>query len=124
MLRVSEAAELLRVRPGDMCRYVQHEEPRHITAKTLLRLLNGRRAGQWDGEMWRLPERLLTPDEAARAILPRMTAAKARRRLLSMCLRQKNPPPHIRFTKRTVRFDAVALRKWVAERSEREAVFK
>jgi len=124
LLRIPEAAELLRVRPGDMCRYIQHEEPRHVTAKTVLSLLNGRRAGSWRGDLWRLPLRLLTLEEAARSVLPRMTEDKARRRLLSMCNRTKNAPPHFRLTRRIVRFEPHALREWLCERSGREAVLR
>ena len=125
LLRVSEVAELLRLRPGDMCRYVQHEDLRHITSHTLLRLLNGHRSGSWSGgDLWRLPERLLTLEEAARMVLPRMTDDKARRRLLSMCNRTKNPPPHIRLTRRIIRFDVPALSSWVSARSKREALLK
>ena len=125
LLRVSEAADLLRLRPGDMCRYVQHEDRRHITAATILRLLNGHRAGAWRGaELWRLPERLLTLEEAARKVLPRMECRKARARMLAMCNRTKNPPPHIRLTRRIIRFDTPSLDSWVEGRSEKEALLR
>ena len=125
LLRVSEAADLLRLRPGDMCRYVQHEDRRHITAATILRLLNGHRAGAWRGaELWRLPERLLTLEEAARKVLPRMECRKARARMLAMCNRTKNPPPHIRLTRRIIRFDTPALDSWVEGRYEKEALLR
>ena len=125
LLRVSEAADLLRLRPGDMCRYVQHEDRRHITAATILRLLNGHRAGAWRGaELWRLPERLLTLEEAARKVLPRMECRKARARMLAMCNRTKNPPPHIRLTRRIIRFDTPSLDSWVDGRAEKEALLR
>lgn len=125
LLRVSEAADLLRLRPGDMCRYVQHDDRRHITAATILRLLNGHRAGAWSGgELWRLPQRLLTLEEAARKVLPRMECRKARARMLAMCNRTKNPPPHIRLTRRIIRFDTPSLDSWVEGRSEKEALLR
>ena len=125
LFRVAEAGAYLRISTFQVYRYVLTDGEGFVTAHTILRLLNGRLMGHWPRpRLYRLPDRLMTLGEAAVRILPRMAPEEAVRRLACFCRRVKNPPPHVRLSKRTLLFEEGALRGWLEDRSLREAVLR
>ena len=122
----AQAADYLRVPANQLHRYFMADRKDGwgtVTAHTILRLLKEKMKGDWGGKTpYMLPERLLTPQEAAALLLPTFPPDKGYRRILRFCARRANPPPHFRITKFNIRFDPAALGRWLESRAKREAV--